>query len=171
MAELTGMEKGMIDAREWVAFRKKFNKSQKGRPNRISKALSNAAELVVTRAKVHYLTGAALKVDTGRLRASVTKAPASGAFVKGKIFIVEVGTNVSYGRTWELGFSGNVSVKPHSRLIKKAFGKSITPKEVQVKAHTRNVNMKARPWLGPSFRDRKGAIEEILKHANAVEVK
>ncbi len=41
----------------------------------------------------------------------------------------------------EYGFNGDVTVKAHLRMIKMAFGKSISPKQVSIKTHTRKVDL------------------------------
>ena len=89
-----------LDDTSWIRFLARIRRSIGNRQQRIAMALSNSAELVVTRAKTHYLTGAALKVRTGRLRSSVTKSPAAGANISGNMMQVFVGTKVRYGKSW-----------------------------------------------------------------------
>jgi hypothetical protein len=83
-----------------------------------------------------------LGVVTGRLRQSVNSRLAR---IEGEEVISEIGSNVSYARTHELGFKGNAPVKAHSRRITAAFGKALkAPLSVSVKAHQRSVNVPAR---------------------------
>ena len=69
-----------------------------------------------------------------------------------------VGTNVEYGRFWELGFSGTEQVKQSIRTSK--LGKEFT-----VKAHERILDVKARPFLQPALDDMKPAIVRDLATA------
>ncbi len=92
--------------------------------------------------------------DTGRLMASVTGA--GGGSVSRETHqqgyhSLEIGTNVVYANVHQFGFQGTVkqNVRAHSRVITQAFGRSIEPRPVTVKAHTRNMkmNIPARPFL------------------------
>jgi len=158
-----------IDDSKFKDFLRRFKQKINQRPDTISRALSDAAELALGRAKAHYLTGAALKVQTGRLRSSVTKSPPTGAIRQGNDYLVQVGTNVEYGRFWEYGYHGKVQVKMHERIMKKAFGRDLkTPKRVTVSAHTRHVDQDPRPWLAPAFRDEKSNIRRILAKAGVL---
>jgi hypothetical protein len=87
-----------------------------------------------------------LGVRSGRLRQSVNHTAAQ---VDGEIVSTEIGSNVSYARTHELGFEGKVKVEAHKRTIKTAFGKALpAEKKVSVKAHQRTVKIEARaPFL------------------------
>lgn len=156
-----------IDKSQWYRFIKRFKSFQQGREKRIEEGLSNSAELVLRRAKTHYLTGAALRVQTGRLRSSVTKQPATGARKTGKSYSVDVGTNVWYGRAWELGFT----IKPYTIVprVKKALrfevgGKTIFAKKVSIPGRT----VKPRKWLEPAIKDNMTNIEKILTKAGVV---
>jgi hypothetical protein len=108
------------------------------------------------------LSGQMLKVKTGTLRRSIdqTFTVGSGGSVTGK-----VSTNLRYGIAWERGFHGTVNVREHLREIKVAFGKSISPTEVTVHAHSRKVDMKARPFLKNSLADfaADGSIERAAQ--------
>ncbi len=80
--------------------------------------------------------------DTSRLRNSI------GFRVVGDD-TTEIGTNVKYGRAHQYGFIGNQRVPKHTRRITKAFGKTLSfPVYQTVRAHTRKMNIKARPVLG-----------------------
>lgn len=170
---------------EFEVFQKRFKQNLKERPERIAASLSDAAELPLIRAKTHYLTGAALKVQSNRLRSSVTKKPSKGAIHSGKEFKVSVGTRVGYGRAWEEGFSGTFSIKAHIRKIKSRNikskrqtisklqrlyigGKKTASGIAFVKAHMRKMDQKARPWLQPSFQDEKPGIINILLKAGVI---
>ena len=64
---------------------------------------------------------------------------------------VIIGTNVEYASVIENGFSGSVTIKPHTRLIKKAFGKSISPREIQVSGHNRQMERRGNNALKEAF--------------------
>lgn len=74
---------------------------------------------------------------SGDLRRSITidrtKTPRS----------IQVGTHLKYGRAHELGFSGNVTVRAHRRKLKSGT--------FDVRSHTRNMKLKARPFLQPAL--------------------
>ena len=113
------------------------------------------------------LSGDVLRVRTGRLRRSIHpewdfRQGYSGA---------TVGTNVEYAAIHEYGFSGSVQVKSFQREMTKAFGKPISPTQVTVRAHTRNINMPERSFLRSTLREMKSEIEEGLQKAIAKELK
>lgn len=105
-----------------------------------------------------YLSGKALNRRTGRLRASVTHS----VKIVGDKVVGTIGTNVVYGRVHELGYQGPVQVGAHARTIRQAFGRAITPTVVNVRAHTRQVNVPARPFLRPAIEDNLSGIGRIL---------
>jgi len=159
--------KAKIDKKEfyqwWRKFRLKASKAKKSN-SIVARALSNAAELVLTRSKTYYLTGAALRVRTGRLRSSVTKAPKTGSFRRGNKYWVEVGTSVWYGAAWEMGFTiPSYVIRPKNkkalRFIKD--GKEIFAKRVVIPARTE----KPRKWLEPAIKDEEPRIMQLLERA------
>lgn len=106
---------------------------------------------LLTKVKLEKLSGQVLKVRTGRLRRSINqRVDASGDLITGS-----VGTNVDYGRKWELGFKGTESVQQHMRTIKQAFGKPLKggPKQISVRAHTRRVNLPERSFLRSALQE------------------
>ena len=98
-------------------------------------------------------------IVTGRLRSSITGQ------VSGDGFSAVVGTNVEYAPRLEMGYSGPESVKAHTRTIRKAFGRAIAPRQVQVSAFTRTANARAYPFLRPAIEggQRSGNIVYILQ--------
>jgi len=129
----------------------------------VFKGMKKGMVLAESTVRSPYLSGKALQRRTGRLRGSIThKVKIDGDRVVGSI-----GTKVVYGRIHELGFKGPVQVMAHVREVKQAFGKKTTPRLVYVRAHTRNVNMPARPFLRPAIDDKMDAIERII--ANRIE--
>ena len=63
------------------------------------------------------------------------------------------GEFVSYAFIHEFGLKGSMAIKAHLRTIKKAFGRSITPRQVTVKAHSRKVNLRERRFMRDSLDD------------------
>ena len=131
-------------------------------------SVRTAALIVLRRAKAHYLTGAALKVQTGNLRRSVA---VDGPENKGNEITATVGTNSVYGRFWERGFAGEVSVRGHVRKMKGrsqfvALGKTKGRLDAQgvgfVRQHQRKVNQRPRPFLAPALADSRSAIRTTI---------
>ncbi|MBX4215810.1 hypothetical protein KW797_02595 [Candidatus Parcubacteria bacterium] len=119
----------------------------------------------VARSKKDYLSGPRperLGVVSGRLRSSITQDVKE----EGEDLEASVGTNVVYGRGWELGFHGTVQVKAHLRVVSKVFGKASAQALIsQVRAHTRQVDQDARPFLEPAMRDALPALEGGIRQA------
>ncbi|MFQ3578518.1 MAG: hypothetical protein SNJ71_00075 [Bacteroidales bacterium] len=100
--------------------------------------------------------GRALLIKTGRLRRG-TRATIQGTSIR-------ISNNVPYARLHNEGFRGTVSVKAHSRnkvmrttvrggsnhSNKRRALLEILISSHSVKAHTRRVNMPARPFIKPS---------------------
>jgi phage gpG-like protein len=120
---------------------------------------------VLVRSK-EKLSDDVLKVRTGRLRRSITRALEEGG--DGSITGI-VGTNVVYARRQELGFTGTESVREHLVTIKQAFGKKLKggPVTFTMPAHTRNVDYPAHSFLASSMTelepDFKAGFAEVAK--------
>ena len=112
---------------------------------------------LLRKVQADYLSGRALHVQTGRLRRSVNERTTDG----GATVSSSVGTNVAYGRVWELGFSGIEHVRAH---VRKVAGSSVL---AQVRAHDRRVNLKARPFLVPALADMRARIVSELSAATS----
>lgn len=118
--------------------------------------------------KADKLSGQVLKVRTGRLRRSIN-ARIEGANteqVSGT-----VGTNVSYARAHEYGFTGTVNVRQSLRMQKQAFGRAITPVQVTVRAHTRQVSLPERSFLRSALAEMQPQITAALRGAVTEAVK
>lgn len=112
--------------------------------NEIEQQVLDFANAVVSRAKEHYLSGPRpekLAPVTGRLRASIGMTVLRG----NQSIKVFFGTDVPYARVHEEGFRGTVSISSFARKTK--FGTTT------VRAHSRNVNIKERPFLKPAVQD------------------
>lgn len=110
----------------------------------------------------HGHAGKILQV-TGSLAASV-QAEAGDDYAL-------VGTNKSYAAVHQFGFSGTQSVSAHSRQVSKVFGKRLAKAVHQaVKAHSRQQNIPARPFLGMSQSDEqriKDKVQNYLLHGES----
>jgi phage gpG-like protein len=106
-----------------------------------------------------------LGVVTGKLRQSLRSTPAA---VSGKTVVSAIGTNLRYAGVHEFGFSGTVSVRPHSRRNQgrdrfglknpKSLGDEIkkTASGVSfVKGHSRKMNMPERAPIRTGIQDRQ----------------
>jgi phage gpG-like protein len=96
---------------------------------------------------------------TGRLQDSIkaTSTQSSGSIN------TTIGTNVEYAAVHEYGFSGEVTVKEHLRMIKQAFGRAIKPVQATVREHARMVNIPERSFLRSSLKENEKAIVEALQ--------
>ena len=139
---------------------KRFKDSIPEIQNGVQKEIMRLA-LKMTGKVMGKLSGDVLRVRTGRLRRSIHpewdfRQGYSGA---------TVGTNVEYAAIHEYGFSGSVQVKSFQREMTKAFGKPISPTQVTVRAHTRNINMPERSFLRSTLREMNSEIVEGLQKA------
>jgi phage gpG-like protein len=117
-----------------------------------------------------------LGVKSGRLYRSVrwTLPEISGQTVLGSI-----GTNVKYAGAHEFGFSGSVQVRAHSRKSfshrsflggttksgkQKTVRKKVRGADIQVRTHTRKLNIPERAPIRTGISDHKAILgEEITK--------
>jgi phage virion morphogenesis protein len=106
-------------------------------------------------------TGGKTLTHRGHLRDSITyRAQAEG---------VEVGTNRVYAAIHQFGFNGTQSVPAHERRILQAFGKPLDkPRTVQVKAHSRRMNLVARPFLGIGANEQAAIEDQIMTHLEGI---
>jgi len=157
-------KKYTIDKSGFVRFLTKFKAWKGRRPQEVAQALSAGAELVIRRAQTHYLTGASLKVRSGRLRSSLRKEPASGATVEGNKMYVKVGSNVLYGKAWELGYRVPATViEPKSKRALSFFHKRAGMQVVVRRVYRPAYHVDARPWLAPAAADSVPAIRKLLE--------
>lgn len=128
----------------------------------LTRSISRLVLSLQRRVKADKLSGQALKVRTGRLRRSInTRLEGMNTDqVTGY-----VGTNVSYARAHEYGFTGQVNVKQSLRMQTMAWGKSIEPKQVVVRAHARNVTLPERSFLRSALEEMDAEIQRELSGA------
>jgi phage virion morphogenesis protein len=78
---------------------------------------------------------------------------------------VTVGTNVPYAAIHQFGFSGQVNMPAHDRLIKTAFGKELKhPVWARIEPYKLQQNLPARPFLGISEADKEEILAIIEDH-------
>jgi len=124
------------------------------------KGMKQAMLLAERTAKSPYLSGKALRRRTGRLRGSISH----DVKIQGDKVVGRISTDVVYGRIHELGFKGQMKVRRHARNIRQAFGRRIEPRTISVRAHTRQVDLPARPFLRPALEDNMSDITRILSN-------
>jgi hypothetical protein len=117
------------------------------------------ATRIINRVQSHYLSGAALKVKSNRLRSSITRKPGSGVRKSGRSLVVSIGTNVKYGKAWEEGF-----IMPKIFPKKKKALKFTIKGETIFAASTRANIENARPFLQPAFDDFEIPLKRELEN-------
>ncbi len=164
-----GTIKGMDKAQ------KRFRDMAKKYPQVTKRAMNEATHEMILASAIDNVTGAGPALLNRKEGILVTAIHAvvrqrDGDFTVGTVGIPP---HVPYGRTHELGFTGNQRVKSHSRTISKAFGKPITTQTHTVRAHTRFMKLRKRPWLSLAYSRNKAKIrrrferitQELLKAA------
>jgi phage gpG-like protein len=170
------------------SFKHRLELAEKDVRVRLRQTVRELATLLIRHVKTQKLEGQVLHVQTGRLRRSIN---ATFGETEASIF-ASVGTNVSYGRVWELGFQGDVIVRAHVRrnsgrnqygstqgrdilsrrkankgeVIGSRLNKVLTASGVSyVKQYVRHVNLAPRPFLRPSLEEMRQTIRMKLMHA------
>ena len=132
-------------------------------------ALTAAVRTSVTRAtfalvayvKANKLSGQVLKVRTGTLRRKINgRVSETSTAIMG-----QVGVKLSYAAAHEYGFDGDESVRAHVRTIKQAFGRSIAPTTVSVRAFNRHIHLPERSFLRSSLREMTPEIQIMIRQA------
>lgn len=100
-------------------------------------------------------------IDTGRLINSIRYE----FFKEGNVEGVQIGSfNVPYAHVHEFGYRGQVSIPAHVRRIDQVYGRSIPEKSINIRAHSRQMNIPARPYLRPAVkRATPYIIDELRK--------
>jgi hypothetical protein len=108
------------------------------------------------------LSGQDLRVRTGMLKRSLNPP----------IFESDADTTTgiigrtmpTYGKAWEVGFSGSVMVRAHQRMMKTAFGRPVKdPRAIMVQAHATRVNMPAKHFLANSAAEQGPQIAQDIR--------
>ena len=128
----------------------------------VERAVKSEALGLVAFIKTQKLSDQVLKVRSGALRRSIT-----ARFDKqGDETRAYVGTNLKYARSHEYGFNGTVTVKAHQRMMKTAWGKPVkNPRQIDVRAHAMKMNLKPRPFMGPSLEENREKITGNIRKA------
>jgi hypothetical protein len=108
------------------------------------------------------LSGQVLKARSSSLRASIT---AEGPIEEGSGLYERVFSSgdVKYAAFWEFGFHGTEAVRAYERLVKDSDNPKGFKTVVQVRAHDRQVNQAARPFMRPSLAENAKQIGEELQ--------
>lgn len=113
--------------------------------------------------KTEKLSGQVLNVVTGRLRRSIfSNVEQTDNTVVGS---VSSSGDVKYAAIHEYGFDGQETVRAHTREIKQAFGKAISPKTVEVREFTRHMVMPERSFMRSALRDLKDMMQNGIADA------
>lgn len=103
--------------------------------------------------------GPKILTETRRLRDSIIYAVRNGN--------LRIGTNVVYGAAHQFGIDKSVMVPAHRRLVKKAFGHALKfPVWANVRAHSFNPHLPARPYLGWNAADKveiRGIVADFME--------
>jgi len=150
------MEIRLVPNRDLRVAISKWKDAKKIRSN-IFLALLTGLKRISADSKAHYLSGprpSKLAPVTGRLRGiqGLTIGPWKGNMLEGRVGYglgIFATRQISYDWIHERGFHGIEHVKAYSRMQNHIFGVPVAPYPVRVPAHTREMNMPARPYLGP----------------------
>lgn len=104
------------------------------------------------------LPGEPPKKVTGALFKSIAT---DGPTTTGNVVRIRIGTNLVYGRALELGFRGTVTVRPHMRGSRRGRKRGRAP----VGSYSRMMALAARPYLGPTLRTNRAAVQEVIMRA------
>lgn len=105
------------------------------------------------------LSGQVLRVRTGALRRSIQQmVEDDGSAVYGRVYSTG---DVKYAGVHEFGFSGQETVRAHTRST--VFGRKVEP--FTVASFTRNMNMPERSFMRSSLNDMAEQIREGMREA------
>lgn len=130
-------------------FQQRLQESSATAVERVRSRVQQLGLELLRKVKEEQLTGQALRVRTGRLRRSVNEQTT----VAGETITSTTGTNVDYGRAWEMGFDRRVG--PGAR------GGVIQPHR-HSKAAAAVKHYDARPFLQPAIAEMRDRIFQQL---------
>jgi len=114
-----------------------------------------------------------LRIVTGRLARSLTGARTDRSAPESIQRVEQItdtavrlikGTTVEYAEVHEEGFQGAVDVRPHRRTMTQGFGPdTLYPMDVIVGRHTRQMDIPARPFLGPAVEDYLPDLRSLVR--------
>lgn len=76
-----------------------------------------------------------------------------------------LGSDLPYAGVEEYGFSGVEQVREHLRTQSMVFGRNVSPREVLVRAHDRNVTLPGHAFLESPLEEMAGDIEQAYESA------
>lgn len=145
----------------------------------VKKYVTRSGVIVQNNVKLRFLSGQALNKRSGRLINSINLRVTED----GDTITASDGTALPYGRFWELGYTGVEYVREYvrhvaSRDVKGArytrSGKATYSRKVTiaqgigvVMAHSRRVNLAARPFLAPGLQVSRPAIQQEFEAMKA----
>lgn len=133
---------------------------QGGTLDAIKKEMERQAIALQNKVKNDYLSGQVLNVRTGHLKRSITEKVTSDG--QGH-FEGIVGTNIKYGRYWELGFDRKVGTG--ARGGPKTITSAITLAKYMLAHPPGQKHYNARPFLKPALLESAPAIRAALEAA------
>lgn len=115
-------------------------------------------------------------IQKNKLQGQVLKSHKNGAGLAGSLNVSferngdismagYVGTSLIYAKIHEYGYSGREFVPNFYRMQTMAWGKPISPREVYVKNHYRNMIMPERSYMRTSLDEKREAIVERIQAA------
>jgi phage gpG-like protein len=124
----------------------------------LAEKFATLAQKLEDKIKDEKLDGQVLFARSGKLRDSIAvNLEANGASL--------VAAGVKYAAAQEYGFSGEENVAAHSRTIKQAFGRAITPKTIVVEAFSREMRLPQRSFMRSSLDEMRDEIAQALREA------
>lgn len=125
---------------------------------RVKRTMTMLGLMLVSHIQKTKLSGQRLHQRSGRLIGSIHEETEE----VGEAITTTVGTNVVYARPHEFGIRDSVQVKAHLRLIKQAWGRPITPREVHVRAHPMKMDLTEKRFMRDSLSEFRPRAEERL---------
>lgn len=135
------------------------------------KSLTDCARLVASNARTKQIMGGGQKAKGVQIKPHPTRLTSRTGTLRRSISTnwyrkpeaIDIGSDLKYGAVHEHGYSGPVTIKEHTRKIRQAFGRRITPREVTVHAHSRiKVTYPRRPFLEPAVDDEGNRFPAIF---------
>lgn len=100
-------------------------------------------------------------VDKGNLESSIRHIVHATGFEVG---VDAIGESSKNAHVHQFGFAGTVQIPEHVRTINQAFGIPIPEKAVKVRAHSANMNIPKRAFLGIDDDDKRDMKEVAVEH-------
>lgn len=137
-----------------------FKEAARKVPSEAFQTMRRATLLLQRTVMKEKLSGQVLNVKTGRLRSSITaRTDREAEDITGR-----VGTNVIYGKFWEMG--GRIpafTIRPKKAKVLRFYirGKAVFSMFAKIPART----VKARPFLAPALQEKTDVIMKMFGEA------